>query len=72
MGDQIVEVDCYSGSTYAERPQAVIWHGKRIPIKRCLQSQQTPRGKLFDVLLEDDRIVRLLYLINEEHWIVSG
>lgn len=72
MGDQVVEVQCYSGFAYAERPLSILWHGYRIEVIRCLQSQFTPEGKAFDVLLVNGWKVHLRYLNCEDHWIAEG
>jgi hypothetical protein len=72
MGDQVVEVACYSGSSYAERPQKLFWQGNEFQITRWLRSQQIPAGRSFDVILENGWTIQLKYLYNENHWIASS
>lgn len=72
MGDQVIDVLCYSGFSYAERPEAILWQGKKINIKQCVQSRHTPDGKSFEVILENGWKVQLHYLEKEDRWIVSG
>jgi len=72
MGDQVVEVACYSGAAYAERPQALLWHGYKIEVTSCIQSQFTPEGKVFDVILANGWKIHLRYSFREDHWIAEG
>jgi hypothetical protein len=72
LGDQVVEVACYSGSAYAERPQKLFWQGNEFLITRCLRSQQIPAGMSFDVILENGCAVHLQFLYNENCWTASG
>jgi hypothetical protein len=72
MGDQIVEVACYSGAFYAERPEAIFWHGNCFSISRCLRSQTTPIGKSFEVILDNGWQVQLQYLNQQDLWTASG
>jgi hypothetical protein len=72
MGDQVVEVACYSGASYAERPEAVIWRGQRLSIARILKDQITPTGKSFNVILDNGWSIRLQYLNQQTQWIAFG
>jgi hypothetical protein len=72
MGDQVVEVDCYSGASYAERPRALIFHGNKIEVSQILCSQLTPGSKVFKVILENGWTVTLQYSLQADHWTASG
>jgi len=72
MGDQVVKVECYSGSAYAERPTALVIGRQRIAVKRCLQSARTPQGKAFTILLNNDLIVKLDYCEKDDRWNATG
>ena len=73
MGDNlIVEVECYSGSAYGERPRAIIFEKTRLQVNKILSEQRSPEGKQFKVLLEDEREVVLKYDVNKDLWQVDG
>jgi hypothetical protein len=72
MGDQVVEVDCYSGASYGERPKAIIWHSTKIVVSQVLSSQLSPDGKVFEVKLENGWTVTLRYFSQIDHWTASG
>jgi hypothetical protein len=72
MGDQVVEVQCYSGASYAERPIALIWQGSQYKISSVLSSQFTPSGKRFEVVLENGCTISLYYQTNSDLWTASG
>ncbi len=52
-------VECYSGSTYAERPVAVHWQDGRLAVEQVLRSWRTPAGPGFEVAVADQRSFRL-------------
>lgn len=72
MGDQVVDVECYSGASYAERPLVLFWRGERYPVSSVLSSQVTPGGKRFDVELENGWTVSLIYRSQIDQWTASG
>ena len=63
-----VNVECHSEYTYAERPSAVYLEGKRREIVAVQASWQTPEGRYFRVLTENDVTLTLLYKITEDQW----
>ncbi|MBN2501503.1 MAG: hypothetical protein JXB38_12040 [Anaerolineales bacterium] len=63
-----VNVECHSEYTYAERPTAVYLDGERQEINHVLASWQTPEGRYFRVLLENDGVLTLVYKTTEDHW----
>jgi hypothetical protein len=46
---ETVQVECYSGYTYAQEPRVVEWRGQRYEIKRILKRWRTPQGPGFCV-----------------------
>jgi hypothetical protein len=46
---ETVQVECYSGYTYAQEPRVVEWQGQRYEIKRILKRWRTPQGPGFRV-----------------------
>ncbi len=46
---ETVEVECYSGYTYAQEPKVVEWQGQRYEVKRIVKRWRTPQGPGFRV-----------------------
>ena len=65
-------VECYSGSSYAERPVAVHWQGQRLAVEQVLRSWRTPQGPGFDVVVADGRKFHLSYDESSETWHVTS
>ena len=61
-------VECHSEYTYAERPVALHWEGKRLPIVAIVAQWQTPEAKNFKVRVEDGRIFELSYYESLDEW----
>jgi hypothetical protein len=64
-------VECYSGSSYAQRPVAVHWQGQRLIVEQVLRSWRTPAGPGFDVLVADQRRFRLQLSEATDRWHVE-
>jgi len=71
-GALVVEVECHSGSGYANRPQAIRTESERLLIERVLSEARTPHGKRFSVRLEDGRLVELEYFEVQDLWKATG
>ncbi|MGA2505438.1 MAG: hypothetical protein ABSG01_15255 [Anaerolineales bacterium] len=54
-------VECYSGSTYGERPMALTWQGKRYTILEILFQGRTPMVKWFRVRTEAGDLFELSF-----------
>jgi hypothetical protein len=67
---QVVSVECYSGTRYAERPVALTWNGKRLSIETIERAWQTPDSVVFVVRVADDRRFELTYLPTHDQWTV--
>ena len=44
-----VQVECYSGHTYAQEPRAFEWRGERYEVVRVVKRWRTPTGPAFRV-----------------------
>ncbi len=66
-----VEVKCYSGSKYAERPQSFRWQREEYKVFGIEDEWQEPGKKYFRVLTADEKLFELCY--NEAHdkwWLI--
>ena len=61
-------VECHSGYTYAERPTALRWEGKRLTIEAVEQAWRVPGGRRFRVRTEDGRVFELFYGELYDEW----
>lgn len=63
-----VVVECYSGSTYPERPVAFYKDSERLIIKNIVSEWRTPVGKHFRVKTIDGHIFELVYDEARDEW----
>jgi len=63
-----VEVNCYSGHTYAERPRSFVWQGIEYEVKEVDKSWQEPGERYFQVRTKDNRLFQLCYHAREKLW----
>jgi hypothetical protein len=76
---ETVQVECYSGYTYAQEPRTVEWQGQRYEIKRILKRWRTPQGPGFHVEVTGisnlqspiSRLVDLTYWEIEDKWTMT-
>ena len=61
-------VFCHSGSTYAERPVALVWEGERLEIKSVAGQYNSPDGFHFRVQTFDGRFFGLYYDNFSDEW----
>jgi hypothetical protein len=71
-GAVIVQVECHSGVSYADRPVAVIYKEDRQFVARLISEERTPTGKRFHVILENKQEVELSYNESEDVWYATG
>jgi len=71
MKDEGVQVECYSGHTYAQEPRAFTWQGQRVEVERVEQALRTPRGPVFRVRTVDGRRVTLAYDEAGDRWAIT-
>jgi hypothetical protein len=63
-----VQVECYSGHTFAERPMAFTCHGQRHQVGQILKQWHSPDGPGFRVLTLDGAEYELTYSQNQDEW----
>jgi len=64
---QVVSVECYSGTRFAERPVALTWNGERLSIESIERAWQTPEGVAF-VVRAGGLCFELTYHPVEDQW----
>ena len=66
--NSLVSVECHSGYTFAERPTALVWRGRRYQIAQVLKQWRTPSGPVFEVTTVDDSRFTLSYDESRDTW----
>ncbi len=64
-------VECYSGSTYAEKPIALHWEGERLEVEEIESSWREPGGRAFRVRTRAGRQFELHYDESKDQWQVK-
>ena len=65
---QSVQVTCYSGRIYADRPVSFVWQGARYEVEKVEREWQEPGQKHFQVLTRDRKNFRLCYNEGQDQW----
>ncbi len=65
-------VECHSGFTYADRPVALTWEGRRLEITRILAEWRTPEENHFRVRTSDGREFELAYSQTMDEWQIKN
>jgi len=68
MTANAVQVTRYSGHTYAERPESLIWAGVERKVRKIEKAWQEPGARLFKVITEDSRVFILSYNERGDEW----
>ena len=68
MGLNGLEVRCYSGHTYAERPESFTWEGIEYEVAEIEKSWQQPGERCFQVRTGDNKLFKLCYNETERNW----
>ena len=68
MIEEMVDVACYAGSRYPQRPLRVTWRGAERDVLAVEREWQEPRRRCYLVRLEGDRLLRLSYYERNERW----
>jgi hypothetical protein len=72
MGEKLEpQVECYSGSAYAERPIAFQWEGQRVTINDIQERWRLPGRLCFRVGVEDGRRFELFYTELNDVWEIN-
>lgn len=61
-------VECRSDTSYAQRPVAVRWEGRRWEVADVLAEWRTPAGKHFRVRAADGPVFELTYVEALDEW----
>ncbi len=61
-------VKCYSGHTYAERPQSFVWGGVEYEVGDIEKTWQEPGERHFQVRTRDNKLFKLCYNETENRW----
>jgi len=77
--EELIQVECYSGYTYAQEPRAFTWQGRRYQVKRVIKRWRTPQGPGFRVEVTEisgsqspiSQPVDLTYRENEDRWTLT-
>lgn len=67
-GQPISRVECVSDWTYAGRPLAVTWEGRRFVVEQVESEWQAPDGRHYRVTCMGGRCFELAYLSAEDNW----
>jgi len=65
-----LQVNSYSGYTYAERPQSFLWQGKEYKVKDIEKAWQEPCKRLFKVITGKGKLFELCYNEADDQWSV--
>ncbi len=68
MEKDSVEVNSYSGHTYAERPRAFRWQGIEYEVKEIEKSWQEPGERCFRIRTTDNKPFQLCYNEKVKQW----
>jgi hypothetical protein len=66
-----VEVSCYSGHTYAERPKSFTWQGTEYEVAGIEKTWQEPGRRYFRVITGDNKLFNLCYNETQQRWSLS-
>jgi len=68
MGLDTLQVNCYSGYTYAERPRFFLWEGIKYGVEGIEKAWQEPGKRYFQVRTKDNKQFNLCYNETQEQW----
>ena len=63
-----MQVECYSGARYAERPVALTWQGERLAIEEIERQWREPGGPAFRVRAAGGQRFELHYDERADAW----
>jgi len=65
-----LNVNCYSGYTYAERPESFLWGGMECQVAEIEKSWQEPGERHFIVRTKDHKLFKLSYNESNQQWMI--
>lgn len=63
-----VEVSCFSGFTYADRPRTFVWQGETVAVVAVRRAWLAPDGRYFCVASGDGSVFVLRYDAVADRW----
>jgi hypothetical protein len=63
-----LEVKCYSGRMYAERPISFLWQDEQYEIEEIEQEWFEPGEKHFNIRIKNKQSLHLWYSEKEDQW----
>jgi len=63
-----IQVNCYSGQTYAERPESFVFEGQTFMVKSIEKEWLEPGEKYFRVRTDSNRLFDLCYHELRDEW----
>ncbi len=66
-----VQVTCYSGRIYADRPSSFIWQDRRYEVKEVEKEWLEPGEMHFHVLTQDEKRFGLCYNEGQDQWSIT-
>ena len=66
-----LQVECYSGHTYAQDPRAFVWQGQRVEVEAIEACWRTPDGPVFRVRAQSEEVLELRYHETEDRWSIA-
>ena len=64
----IIEVKCYSGHTYAQRPVSFVWRDTEHRISKIETEWLEPGKNFFRIVTEDEKVFELCYNEAQDKW----
>ena len=68
MEHEGVQVVCYSGRMYAERPMTFLWEGAEQKVENIEKEWHEPGEKHFRIRTEGDKLFELCYYEYSDRW----
>jgi hypothetical protein len=65
-----LEVNCYSGHTYAERPDSFRWKGVDYRVEKIEEAWLEPGERHFQLLTDEKKKFHLYYEERENRWYI--
>ena len=66
-----IEVKCYSGYTYAQRPISFILQGKEYQVENIEEERRGPGERWFAVKTGDNKYFKLCYNEAQDEWSIA-
>ncbi len=71
MNNNTLDVNCYSGHTYAEEPRSFHWQGAEHEVAEIEKTWQEPGKRFFLVLTRDNKSFQLCYNEIQKAWTIT-